>query len=82
MAINYSKVGWDTTKFVNPTSMNQMDNGIKAACDGVDSISSHITSKGSATRPVYFDSNGVAQQITNTVNNVASLSYTVVSTWT
>lgn len=33
MAINYEPVGWDTTKYFNPTNMNQMDNGIKAACD-------------------------------------------------
>lgn len=38
MAINYKPVGWDTTKYVNPTNMNQMDNGIKAACDGVDTL--------------------------------------------
>lgn len=38
MAIDYKKVGWDTTKFVNPSNMNQMDNGIKAACDGVDAL--------------------------------------------
>lgn len=82
MAINYSKVGWDTTKYVNPTSMNQMDNGIKAACDGVDAIKSGTTSKGDATHPVYFNGSGVAVPITNAVNNVASLSYTVVSTWT
>lgn len=44
MAINYTKVGWDTTKYVNPTNMNQMDDGIKAACDGVDAINaSQIT---------------------------------------
>lgn len=36
MAINYSKVNWDTNKYVNPTNMNQMDNGIKSACDMVD----------------------------------------------
>lgn len=38
MAINYNPVGWDSTKFFNPTNMNQMDNGIKSACDGVDDI--------------------------------------------
>ena len=34
--INYQQVGWDTTKYFNPTNMNQMDNGIKAACDKSD----------------------------------------------
>ena len=37
MAINYQKVGWDTTKYFNPTNMNHMDDGIKAACDNADS---------------------------------------------
>ena len=43
-------------------------------------IANH-TSKGSATQPVYFDANGVAQPTTYALNNVGSLSYTVVSTW-
>lgn len=42
MAINYEPVGWDTSKFVNPTNMNQMDNGIKEACDGVDKLVNSI----------------------------------------
>ena len=37
MAINYEPVGWDTTKYFNPTNMNHMDDGIKAACDNADS---------------------------------------------
>ena len=36
MAINYEKVGWDTTKYINPSNMNHMDEGIKAACDKAD----------------------------------------------
>lgn len=36
MAINYEQVGWDTSKYVNPTRMNHMDDGIKKACDKVD----------------------------------------------
>ena len=36
MAINYNKVGWDTTKYFNPSNMNHMDDGIKAACDKAD----------------------------------------------
>jgi len=44
MAINYTEVGWDTSKYVNPTNMNKMDDGIKAACDGVDALNaSQIT---------------------------------------
>ena len=38
MAINYTKVNWANGTYVNPTNMNTMDNGIKAACDGVDAI--------------------------------------------
>lgn len=37
MAINYENVGWDTTKYFNPSNMNHMDEGIKAACDKADS---------------------------------------------
>lgn len=36
MAINYEPVGWDTTKYFNPTNMNHMDGGIKSACDKAD----------------------------------------------
>ena len=43
MAIEYERVNWDTTKYVNPTNMNQMDAGIKAACDGVDENGTQIT---------------------------------------
>lgn len=43
MAIEYERVNWDTTKFVNPTNMNTMDAGIKAACDGVDQNSTAIS---------------------------------------
>ena len=34
--INYQQIGWDTTKYFNPTNMNHMDDGIKAACDKSD----------------------------------------------
>lgn len=43
MAIEYERVNWDTTKYINPTNMNQMDAGIKAACDGVDENGTQIT---------------------------------------
>lgn len=44
MAINYNKVGWDTTKYFNPSNMNHMDDGIKAACDKADANESAISS--------------------------------------
>lgn len=43
MAINYEKVGWDTTKYFNPTNMNHMDDGIKAACDKADANEAAIS---------------------------------------
>lgn len=49
MAINYTKVGWDTSKYVNPTNMNKMDNGIKAACDGVDALDTAMGSTNIST---------------------------------
>lgn len=42
MAINYEQVGWDTSKYVNPTRMNHMDDGIKAACDKADAHDQQI----------------------------------------
>lgn len=43
MAINYEPVGWDTTKYFNPTNMNHMDGGIKAACDKADANEAAIS---------------------------------------
>ena len=52
MEINYEPVGWDTTKYFNPTNMNHMDDGIKAACDKADAneaaiadVNSNLTTK-------------------------------------
>ena len=42
MAIDYEKVGWDTSKYINPTNMNHMDDGINAACNGVDKLKESI----------------------------------------
>lgn len=42
MAINYNPVGWDPTKYFGPTNMNHMDDGIKAACDGVDKLTTEV----------------------------------------
>lgn len=56
MAINYEKVGWDTTKYFNPTNMNHMDDGIKAACDKADAneaaiadVNSNLAKKANVT---------------------------------
>lgn len=38
MSINYEKVGWNPSIYFGPTNMNHMDDGIKAACDGVDEL--------------------------------------------
>lgn len=42
MAINYKEVGWKNGSYVNPTSMNKMDSGIKSACDGVDKLNGKV----------------------------------------
>ena len=42
MAISYEEVGWDPSKYFGPTNMNHMDDGIKAACDGVDKLTTDI----------------------------------------
>lgn len=38
MSINYSRINWDTTKFINPTNMNQMDKGIEDAVDEINRV--------------------------------------------
>lgn len=43
MAINYEEVRWDTTKYFNPSNMNHMDGGIKAACDKADANEAAIS---------------------------------------
>lgn len=58
MAIDYTKVGWDTTKYVNPTNMNQMDDGIKAACDGVDTLDTTAVKTSKAGEQVISNTNG------------------------
>ncbi len=65
MAINYTKVGWDTSKYINPTNMNQMDDGIKAACDGVDAHDTAITNLNTALDGKIAKSSTL-QTITNT----------------
>lgn len=37
--INYQAQPWNSQSFYGPTRMNHMDDGIKAACDGVDQLS-------------------------------------------
>lgn len=53
MAINYTRIdnntGWTTNTYVNPTHMNHMEDGIKAACDGVDAIGTNYTKLTSTT---------------------------------
>lgn len=53
MAINYTPIGFNTKTYSNPTTMNHMDNGIKSACDGVDSLSTgkvdKVSGKGLST---------------------------------
>lgn len=44
MSINYEKVGWNPSLYFGPTNMNHMDDGIKAACDGVDELGDKVGS--------------------------------------
>lgn len=67
MPINYEPVGWDTTKFVNPTNMNQMDNGIKAACDGVDALTEEVADVNESLTIVYDAPSGY------TINQLLSM---------
>lgn len=57
--INYQQVGWDTTKYFNPTNMNQMDNGIKAACDKADANEEAIANVNSNLNKLVIYSNTV-----------------------
>lgn len=76
MAINYTKIGWDTSKYVNPTNMNQMDNGIKAACDGVDEISAnYIKSESTAQQVISATGTGEPLAIKATLGTVARLKF-------
>lgn len=65
MAINYEKVGWDTTKYFNPTNMNHMDDGIKAACDKADAneaaiseVNSNLLYRGVYSGQIFIPANG------------------------
>lgn len=72
MAINYNKVGWNTTSYVNPTNMNQMDNGIKAACDGVDAIDETIGDTSTLPSP----SDDICTNISEVNSNLAPTKFT------
>ena len=54
MSIDYEKIGWDTSKYINPTDMNHMDDGIKAACDGVDKNTQSIEALNSNFAGLHF----------------------------
>ena len=54
MSIDYEKIGWDTSKYINPTDMNHMDDGIKAACDGVDKNTQSIEALNSNLAELQF----------------------------
>lgn len=70
MAIEYERVNWDTTKYVNPTNMNQMDAGIKAACDGVDENSSAISAINSTLQNLKWGSLETVGTLNNTSNTL------------
>jgi len=70
MAINYTKVGWDTSKYVNPTNMNKMDDGIKAACDGVDELKDSLDDYEYSFTTSTAGIAGVAEQLANVYANL------------
>lgn len=78
MAINYEQVVWDTNKYVNPTRMNHMDDGIKAACDKVDehdqkieTINSNLSSQ-IATENILFDDITISANTPKEITKIAS----------
>lgn len=79
MAIDYTKVGWDTTKYVNPTNMNQMDNGIKAACDGVDghdtAIAGRVKLSNAGMQTIHNTSASDALAIKSSINSQCWLDF-------
>lgn len=79
MAINYTKIGWDTSKYINPTNMNRMDDGIKAACDGVDDINSKYYPKtgGNITGYAKISHNGAVNEVLylNNTNTAVDSTY-------
>lgn len=67
MAISYNKVGWDTTKYFNPSNMNHMDDGIKAACDKADANEtaiSNVSKKTDENAKAIEDANSNLSQLT------------------
>ncbi|MCQ2770885.1 MAG: hypothetical protein MJ236_03700 [Clostridia bacterium] len=38
MSVDYTRVSWTTSKYINPTNMNQMDKGIKDCADEINRI--------------------------------------------
>lgn len=41
--IDYEKVGWNSSNSLGPTNFGHMDEGIKAACDGVDGLEEEVS---------------------------------------
>lgn len=46
MAINYTKKTWAKGDYVTPTPLNNIETGIKNACDAVDEINSNFKTDG------------------------------------
>lgn len=72
MAINYKPVGWDTTKYVNPSNMNQMDDGIKAACDGVDALNAEVEAVNAEVETLNADVEAVNAEVEAVNSNLQS----------
>lgn len=81
MAIDYKPVGWSTADYINPSNMNQMDNGIKAACDGVDALNIEMDAvdanlgllQGRDITTTYDDFDSLVIGVHNSLGNHASV---------
>lgn len=75
MAINYTKInegrGWDNNSYINPSNMNHMDDGIKAACDAIDSEVVKLTKD--ALQTIANTATGANAAVSLKSNNVRSV---------
>lgn len=74
--ISYDPINWDTTKYVNPSNMNHIDEGILTAVRGVNSVQNSLDSlydtklliRNMGQANVNFDANAVEKNTIYEVN--------------
>lgn len=67
--INYAKHTWDTKSYVTPTPLNEMENGIMSACDGVDGINTNLGTKPSGYSDVWSNISYLTGNLAKFINN-------------